>query len=339
MQEPARRIATCRHAVAPSFSDHSPFLYDGIKRSHCRSRNARALPVALRGTATIPSPFHSRFAVHCRSPLSSQFADRYRSPPPLAIASLSITAAFQKISKRKGHLSLDVFYPDSKRCGCFTKSYNRYVKEIGSLLTTVQCHSLWFGACACFVRFCIKQEKIQCSKCNNTCTKYEDISAGIACAAFAFTLGKVVEVTGVTELETDETELNHIVELDLVFHSLNSSMLGVVVNLQEMLHHDDSIKLFKAKLRKFVMSSLLEVLEIRKIHPCLPSFKAEFTNDIPCDLKVVFLQYLKYVIPFQFNLQIKHTIQNKVHRNGGSEDLVATKAMLAKITKNPKEYN
>ncbi|XLT14428.1 hypothetical protein HN51_060118 [Arachis hypogaea] len=175
MQEPARRIATCRHAVAPSFSDHSPFLYDGIKRSHCRSRNARALPVALRGTATIPSPFHSRFAVHCRSPLSSQFADRYRSPPPLAIASLSITAAFQKF-----HQSLVLILGN------------------GLYVYFWKCHSLWFGA-------------------------------GIACAAFAFTLGKVVEVTGVTELETDETELNHIVELDLVFHSLNSSMLGVVV--------------------------------------------------------------------------------------------------------------
>lgn len=51
-----------------------------------------------------------------------------------------------------------------------------------------------------------------------------------------------------------------------------------------------------------------EILVIRKIHPCLPSFKAEFTasvpltrirdiahrNDIPHDLKVVFPKYLKY---------------------------------------------
>ncbi|RYR68802.1 hypothetical protein Ahy_A03g015269 [Arachis hypogaea] len=58
-------------------------------------------------------------------------------------------------------------------------------------------------------------------------------------------------------------------------------------------------------------------LEIRKIYPCLPSFKAEFTA----------------------SLQIKYTIQNKLHRNGGLEDLVTTKAMLAKITKNPREYN
>ncbi|QHN87614.1 uncharacterized protein DS421_16g556640 [Arachis hypogaea] len=96
--------------------------------------NTRILPVAIGGAATTLSPFHSRFAVHRRSPLSLQFADRCRSPPPLAIASSSIVAAFQK----------------------------------------------------------------------------------------------VVEVTDMTELETDETGLSHIVELDLVYHALNSSMLGVV---------------------------------------------------------------------------------------------------------------
>ncbi|KAF5950544.1 hypothetical protein HYC85_012537 [Camellia sinensis] len=81
-----------------------------------------------------------------------------------------------------------------------------------------------------------------------------------------------------------------------------------------------------------------EVVVIRKIHPCLPSFKAEFTasvpltrirdiahrNDIPHDLKVQ---------------EIKHTIQNKLHRNAGPEDLVATEAMLARITKNPGQYS
>ncbi|RYR42108.1 hypothetical protein Ahy_A08g038562 [Arachis hypogaea] len=70
---------------------------------------------------------------------------------------------------------------------------------------------------------------------------------------------KVVDVTDVTELKTDKTKLSHIVELDLVYHSLSSNMLGVVANLQEKLHHDDSIKLFKANLRKLVRSSLLVI--------------------------------------------------------------------------------
>ncbi|XLS87294.1 hypothetical protein HN51_037460, partial [Arachis hypogaea] len=108
---------------------------------------------------------------------------------------------------------------------------------------------------------------------------------GVACAIFAFTLGKVVEVTGVNELKTDETELGHIVELDLVYHSLNST-------LQESA-------------------------------PLTRTRDIAHRNDIPYDLK----------------LQIKHTIQNKLHRNGSPEDLVATEAMLAEITKNPGEYN
>ncbi|KAF6164534.1 hypothetical protein GIB67_025360 [Kingdonia uniflora] len=33
---------------------------------------------------------------------------------------------------------VDIVYPDSKRCCCFTKSYYRYVKGTGSLLATVQ---------------------------------------------------------------------------------------------------------------------------------------------------------------------------------------------------------
>lgn len=40
-----------------------------------------------------------------------------------------------------------------------------------------------------------------------------------------------------------------------------------------------------------------------------------------------------------FQQEIKHTIQNKLHRNAGPEDLVATEAMLARITKNPGEYS
>lgn len=46
-----------------------------------------------------------------------------------------------------------------------------------------------------------------------------------------------------------------------------------------------------------------------------------------------------FYIFFIFQLQIKHTIQNKLHRNAGPEDLVATEVMLAKITKNPGEYS
>ncbi|XP_021646035.2 phosphoglucan, water dikinase, chloroplastic isoform X2 [Hevea brasiliensis] len=80
-----------------------------------------------------------------------------------------------------------------------------------------------------------------------------------------------------------------------------------------------------------------EILVIRKIHPCLPSFKAEFTASVP-------LTRIRDIahrgdIPHDLKQEIKHTIQNKLHRNAGPEDLVATEAMLARITNNPGEYS
>lgn len=84
-------------------------------------------------------------------------------------------------------------------------------------------------------------------------------------------------------------------------------------------------------------TSLQEMLVIRKIHPCLPSFKAEFTASVP-------LTRIRDIahrgdIPHDLKQEIKHTIQNKLHRNAGPEDLVATEAMLARITQNPGQYS
>ncbi|CAL9135216.1 unnamed protein product [Musa textilis] len=80
-----------------------------------------------------------------------------------------------------------------------------------------------------------------------------------------------------------------------------------------------------------------DVLVIRKIHPCLPSFKSEFTASVP-------LTRIRDIahrgdIPHNLKQEIKHTIQNKLHRNAGPEDLIATEAMLARITKTPGEYS
>jgi phosphoglucan,water dikinase len=80
-----------------------------------------------------------------------------------------------------------------------------------------------------------------------------------------------------------------------------------------------------------------EVLVIRKIHPCLPSFKAEFTASVPLT-RIRDIAH-RNDIPHDLKQEIKHTIQNKLHRNAGPEDLVATQAMLARITKNPGQYN
>ncbi|XP_043719227.1 phosphoglucan, water dikinase, chloroplastic-like [Telopea speciosissima] len=80
-----------------------------------------------------------------------------------------------------------------------------------------------------------------------------------------------------------------------------------------------------------------EVLVIRKIHPCLPSFKSEFTASVPLT-RIRDIAH-RNDIPHDLKQEIKHTIQNKLHRNAGPEDLIATEAMLARITRNPGEYN
>ncbi|XP_038989785.1 phosphoglucan, water dikinase, chloroplastic isoform X2 [Phoenix dactylifera] len=80
-----------------------------------------------------------------------------------------------------------------------------------------------------------------------------------------------------------------------------------------------------------------DLLVIRKIHPCLPSFKSEFTASVPLT-RIRDIAH-RSDIPHNLKQEIKHTIQNKLHRNAGPEDLIATEAMLAKITKTPGEYS
>ncbi|PIA25745.1 hypothetical protein AQUCO_10800026v1 [Aquilegia coerulea] len=80
-----------------------------------------------------------------------------------------------------------------------------------------------------------------------------------------------------------------------------------------------------------------EVLVIRKIHPCLPSFKSEFTASVPLT-RIRDIAH-RNDIPHDLKQEIKHTIQNKLHRNAGPEDLIATEAMLARITRNHGEYS
>lgn len=84
-------------------------------------------------------------------------------------------------------------------------------------------------------------------------------------------------------------------------------------------------------------TSSQEVLVVRKIQPCLPSFKAEFTASVPLT-RIRDIAH-RNDIPHDLKQEIKHTIQNKLHRNAGPEDLVATQAMLERVTKNPGEYN
>lgn len=83
--------------------------------------------------------------------------------------------------------------------------------------------------------------------------------------------------------------------------------------------------------------SLRELLLVRKIHPCLPAFKAEFTASVPLT-RIRDIAH-RNDIPQDLKQEIKHTLQNKLHRSAGPEDLVATEAVLTRVTKTLGEYS
>ena len=79
---------------------------------------------------------------------------------------------------------------------------------------------------------------------------------------------------------------------------------------------------------------------IRRLHPRLPAFTAEFTQSVPLT-RVRDIAHGKGDRDGkcrEVRAEIKHTIQNKLHRCAGPEDLVATEKMLAKLTAPGADY-
>jgi len=69
---------------------------------------------------------------------------------------------------------------------------------------------------------------------------------------------------------------------------------------------------------------------VRRLLPWLPSFSEEFTASVPLT-RIRDIAH-RSDLPHDIKQEIKHTIQNKLHRCAGPEDLVATEAMLLRIT-------
>lgn len=80
-----------------------------------------------------------------------------------------------------------------------------------------------------------------------------------------------------------------------------------------------------------------DALVARRIQTKLPAFTGAFTQSVP-------LTRIRDIahrgdIPHDLKQEIKHTIQNKLHRNAGPEDLLATELLLNRVTANPGEYS
>lgn len=76
-------------------------------------------------------------------------------------------------------------------------------------------------------------------------------------------------------------------------------------------------------------SSPVDLHLARKVAGKLPAFSEAFTCSVPLT-RIRDIAH-RNDIPSDLKREIKHTIQNKLHRNAGPEDLVATEAMLARI--------
>ena len=72
------------------------------------------------------------------------------------------------------------------------------------------------------------------------------------------------------------------------------------------------------------------VFIIRKIHPWLPSFDSAFTRAEPLT-RIRDIAH-RNDIPKELKQELKHTLQNKLHRSAGPEDLITSEALLKKIT-------
>ncbi|CAI6010472.1 unnamed protein product [Closterium sp. NIES-65] len=105
-------------------------------------------------------------------------------------------------------------------------------------------------------------------------------------------------------------------------------------------HAEISRRIFRWLEKEGTRSSALtseEKVVMRKIHPRLPAFSADFTASVPLT-RIRDIAH-RNDIPHNLKQEIKHTIQNKLHRNAGPEDLVATELLLRRVTRTPGEYS
>jgi phosphoglucan,water dikinase len=76
---------------------------------------------------------------------------------------------------------------------------------------------------------------------------------------------------------------------------------------------------------------------IRKIYPWLPSYHSAFTRQEPLT-RIRDIAH-RNDIPKELKSEIKHTLQNKLHRSAGPEDLATSENILKRITAPGAEYS
>lgn len=108
---------------------------------------------------------------------------------------------------------------------------------------------------------------------------------------------------------------------------------GEIPSLEEGGHHRPSHHARTAERihdRLTGLTSPENILILRRIYPWLPSFKSAFTSAEPLT-RIRDIAH-RNDIPHEVKEEIKHTLQNKLHRNAGPEDLKTSQALLERFT-------
>ena len=106
-------------------------------------------------------------------------------------------------------------------------------------------------------------------------------------------------------------------------------------------HHAGSAERMFGKIESIEGTDNMSTLAaIRRLHPRLPAFTADFTQSVPLT-RIRDIAHGKgdeHGKCREVRQEIKHTIQNKLHRCAGPEDLVASEKMLQKLTAPGTDY-
>lgn len=114
---------------------------------------------------------------------------------------------------------------------------------------------------------------------------------------------------------------------------------GEVATAEEGGHHRPS---HHARAAREIHESLAAVVTpknvfvTRRIYPWLPSFEEPFTRSEPLT-RIRDIAH-RNDIPKELKKEIKHTLQNKLHRNAGPEDLITSAKLLQRVTADEASY-
>lgn len=148
---------------------------------------------------------------------------------------------------------------------------------------------------------------------------------------------KLIWIDGLLADDKRPLQTNELVYLAIYLRFLGT---GEIPSVEDGRHYRPS---HHARLARHIHEHLATIasaennLIIRKIYPWLPSYQSDFTTAEPLT-RIRDIAH-RNDIPKELKREIKHSLQNKLHRCAGPEDLVTATALLEKITAPKADYS